>query len=120
MNVIIAGSRCFTDYDVLRDALHNLSWFIRIDTVLSGLAHGPDTLALQWAANNDISVEKYPADWDKYGKAAGPMRNQQMVEEADALICFWDGESRGTKSMIDLALGKGLVVIVIPVEATEV
>ena len=52
----------------------------------------------------------FPADWDKYGKRAGYLRNVQMAEYADALLAFWDGESRGTKNMIDEALSRGLKV----------
>jgi hypothetical protein len=50
----------------------------------------------------------FKADWDKHGKAAGPIRNQQMAQEADGLIAFWDGKSRGTKDMIQKALNYGL------------
>jgi len=118
--VIIAGSRSFNDYEVFEDSMDELSYFLHPTMILSGLAHGADTMALQWAAEEDLPVKKFPADWDKYGKAAGPIRNQYMADEANALVAFWDGESRGTKSMIDLALKAGLIVIVIPVEATEV
>lgn len=118
--VIIAGSRSFNNYEKFADALNDLSYFLDPTAVFSGLAHGADTMALRWAAEEDLPVKKFPADWDKYGKAAGPIRNEQMAQEADALVAFWDGESRGTKSMIDLALKNGLFVVVIPVEATEV
>ena len=49
------------------------------------------------------AVAYFPADWDKYGKAAGFIRNEQMAQNADALVVFWDGKSRGTKNMIELA-----------------
>ena len=51
----------------------------------------------------DGKCYRFPADWDKYGKAAGYKRNGEMARNADALIAFWDGKSRGTKHMIDLA-----------------
>ncbi len=120
MRTIIAGSRSFNDYEKFEDLMDDVSYFVRPSVIISGLAHGADTMALKWAAECDLPVEKFEPDWDKYGKAAGPIRNQEMAEKAEALVCFWDGHSRGSKSMIDLALGKGLVVIVIPVEATEV
>lgn len=49
----------------------------------------------------DIPVKRFPADWDRHGRAAGPIRNCQMAQYADALIAIWDGKSRGTKNMID-------------------
>ena len=65
-----------------------------------------------WAATFSIPCEKYPADWDKYGKSAGYRRNEQMADNADSLIALWDGRSRGTKHMIDIAHRKGLKVYV--------
>ena len=55
------------------------------------------------AIENGYEIRKFVADWDKYGKAAGPIRNEQMAIEADYIICFWDYKSRGTKSMIENA-----------------
>ena len=55
----------------------------------------------------------YPADWERHGRAAGPIRNEEMAEVSDALIAFWDGKSRGTKSMIEIAMRKGLQVAVV-------
>ena len=57
-----------------------------------------------YAEENGFKVEKYPADWEKYGKSAGPRRNKQMAEISDYVICFWDEKSKGTKSMIDYAI----------------
>lgn len=120
MKTIIAGSRSFNDYDRFEDLMDGVSMFINVTSIISGLAHGADTMALKYAAEADLPVEKFEPNWEKYGKAAGPLRNSEMVERADALVAFWDGESRGTKSVIDLALRAGLTVIVLPVEATEV
>jgi hypothetical protein len=77
-------------------------------TVLSGNARGADILGEMWAKNNSIPCELYPAEWDIHGKSAGYIRNSTMAENAEALIALWDGESRGTKHMIDLAKKKGL------------
>ena len=66
-----------------------------------------------YAADHNLQCELFPADWEHHGKAAGPIRNAEMAEVADALIAFWDGQSRGTKSMIDLAKRKGLQVAVV-------
>ena len=60
-----------------------------------------------------LSLEKYPADWEHFGKASGPKRNMQMAKIADAVIAFWDGESRGTQSMIECAKGENIPCTVI-------
>ena len=81
--------------------------------IVSGHASGADSLGEKFAADHNLQCELYPADWDKHGKAAGPIRKAEMAEVADALIAFWDGQSRGTKSMIDLARKKGLQVAIV-------
>ena len=86
-----------------------------ITTVLSGTAAGIDQMGESWAACRSIPVSRWPADWQTFGRAAGPRRNQQMAESADALIAFWNGHSRGTKHMIDHAKALGLYVIEIKV-----
>lgn len=102
MKVIIAGSRGITELSTIDDAVKHAS--INIALVISGGARGVDLLGEQWANNNDIESVRYPADWDTYGKAAGFKRNKEMSLVADALIAIWDGESKGTKNMIDLMI----------------
>ena len=99
--IIIAGGRDFEDYDYLLTVCRKL--LTRADTIISGCANGADKLGEQFAEKNGITVERFPADWDKHGKAAGHIRNHQMSLQADALIAFWDGKSRGTKNMIENA-----------------
>lgn len=113
MKTIVAGSRDFAEYDLLALHLDQSPW--RITEVVSGKARGADSLGEEWAAHNDIPVSSFPADWNKYGKSAGYIRNSAMADEAGALVAFWDGKSKGTKHMIDLALGKRLYVYVVPV-----
>ena len=102
--VIIAGTRTFDDYDLLCRSmdyyLQNIQEPIQI---LCGLAKGADQLGLKYAQEHGYEVQGFPADWKKYGKAAGPIRNLQMVQNADALVAFWDGKSVGTKHIIRLA-----------------
>lgn len=81
--------------------------------IISGHASGADSLGEKFAADHNLQCELFPADWEHHGKAAGPIRNAEMAEVTDALIAFWDGQSRGTKSMIDLAKRKGLQVAVV-------
>lgn len=85
--------------------------------IISGHASGADTLGERYAQEKGFKIETYPADWDKYGKAAGPKRNEQMANIANALIAFWDRKSKGTKSMINLAKKKGLQVFVAQCES---
>ena len=66
----------------------------------SGDAAGADTMGARWANNNNIPIKHFPAEWDRYGKSAGYIRNAEMGEYADALIAFWNGHSTGTKHMI--------------------
>ena len=84
-----------------------------ITEIVSGTARGADRLGEQYANANSLPLKKMPAEWDKYGKSAGYKRNEQMAEYSDCLIAFWDGQSRGTKHMIDIARRLDLEVIVI-------
>lgn len=102
--VIIAGGRSFNDYEMLREfmdkMLVNMNDSIQI---VCGTARGADTLGEDYAKERGYDINYFPADWDKYGRAAGYKRNVQMTENADALVAFWDGKSKGTKHMIDIA-----------------
>ena len=114
--VIIAGTRTFTDYTLLqRECNHLLSEKQRTHNivVVSGTARGADTLGERYARERGFQLRRFPADWDKYGKKAGMLRNYRMADNADALIAFWDGTSRGTANMIDIARKKNLPVRVI-------
>ena len=109
--VIIAGSRDFDDYGMLSkhcDRLLSQKLATHQIVIISGAARGADTLGEKYAHERGYAIEKYPADWKRDGKAAGPIRNAQMAKVADALIAFWDGNSRGTQNMIDLARLKPL------------
>ena len=114
--VIIAGTRSFNDYELLRDSCNNLlSEKQRTHTVvvISGTARGADQMGERYARERGYEIRQFPADWEQYGKSAGHIRNAKMADNADALIAFWDGESKGTKNMIDNARRKGLAVRVI-------
>ncbi len=106
---IIAGGRDFDNECLLRTEANKID----IDTVVCGMARGADILGLLYAQDYKLGVKKFPADWDKYGKAAGPIRNQQMGDYADMLLAFWDGKSKGTKHMIDYMtkLDKPVVIV---------
>ena len=112
--VVIAGSRNFKDYALLQQKMSNyLQRKLPNVQVISGTAKGADKLGERFAGKHGLPLKKYPADWDKYGKRAGYIRNKQMAELADAVVVFWDGKSRGSKLMIDIAnnLGKPLRIV---------
>jgi hypothetical protein len=110
MRTIIAGSRSCSDYNELLRAIDKKEW--EISVVLSGAAQGVDLLGEMWAIKNNKPLETYPAQWRKYGKSAGFLRNETMAQNADALIAIWDGKSKGTKHMIEKAKDHGLKVYV--------
>lgn len=110
MKVIIAGGRSFDDYQLLKRKCDEILAEINDIEIVSGAASGADRLGERYAKEKGYAVKQFPADWSKWGKAAGPKRNKQMAEYGDILIAFWDGESRGTKNMIDLANANNLKV----------
>jgi len=116
MKVIIAGSREGFTFEYVNDCLCEYFAFDwrRDWEVVSGGAKGVDSFGERWARGWNIPVKQFLADWDAYGKSAGYRRNEVMAEYADCLIAFWDGQSKGTKHMIDLALKHGLIVFVFP------
>lgn len=105
MRVICAGSRGVTDYQVVSTAI--TCTHLPIAELVSGGARGVDQLAEQYGAEHGIQVTRFPADWSTYGRAAGPIRNGQMADYADALIAIWDGSSRGTQDMINQMVLRG-------------
>ena len=109
--VIIAGSRDLEDYELVKAyadfKLSNIEDEIEI---VSGTASGADTLGERYAKEKGYRLKRFPADWDRYGRRAGPMRNRLMAEYADALLAYWNGESRGTANMIEEARARGLKI----------
>jgi hypothetical protein len=70
-------------------------------------------LGEKYASERNFNIERYPAEWDKYGKSAGYIRNREMAMNSDTAVCFWDGKSKGTKHMIDLSNKNGLNTYII-------
>ena len=113
--VIIAGSRNFQDYDQLEhEVLELIHPGFDNPIIISGTAAGADQLGEKFAEKYNLQLVKMPAEWETYGKRAGHIRNARMADYASEgdgmLIAFWDGESPGTKGMIDIARKKGLEV----------
>lgn len=103
MKVIIAGSRDFDDYNKLCEVCDFMLQNHTEIEVISGGARGADKLGEKYANERGYTVTQFKADWNKHGKSAGYKRNAEMAEYGDALICFWDGKSKGSKHMINLA-----------------
>lgn len=108
MRLLIAGSRGFDRYDLMRSALDRLLEGAEVDCVVSGGARGADSLGERWATEHGLRIERHLPDWETYGRSAGIRRNRQMCVSADILVAFWDGESRGTAFTIGFmrSLGK--------------
>lgn len=104
--IVIAGCRDFNDYKEAKEyidfCISNIRKANKI-IIISGGASGADALGERYAKENGFKIERYPAEWEKYGRSAGPKRNEIMAKICDYVICFWDGKSRGTKSMIEYA-----------------
>lgn len=101
MKVIIAGTRDFNNYTKLKEELDAYRKSANITEIVSGGCRGTDLLGEKYAKENNIPIKRFPANWEVYGKKAGPIRNEEMAEYADCLIAFWDSKSRGTKNMIE-------------------
>ena len=120
--VIIAGSRGFSNYKLLKEKCNEYLREKRKEyniIIISGGARGADTLGEKYAQDEGFSLEVFPANWNKFGKSAGFIRNEQMAEIADALIAFWDGKSNGTKHMIEIMENKKLLVRVVNYETSD-
>jgi hypothetical protein len=115
MKIIIAGSRSITDFTKVAGILDDF-WAIGIPIteVVCGMAKGVDSIGLWWAKQMGIPVKEFPADWDKYRRTAGPIRNKQMGDYADAAIVIYRPDiSKGSKNMIETMkkLGKPVYTI---------
>ena len=100
MKLVIAGGRDFTDYNMLCRALSTYGGPEDLE-IVSGGASGADTLGEKYAKEHGIDLKIFPAEWAKYGRAAGPIRNREMAEYCDQALIFWDGKSGGTANMIE-------------------
>ena len=92
------------------DALHTARG---VTAIISGCARGADTLGIEWAEARGMEVARFPADWETHGRAAGPIRNQQMLDDGkpDLVIAFPGG--RGTADMVRRARAAGVELILL-------
>ncbi len=125
IRLIIAGTRDFHCYDIVKSEAASFVQELKEQskgctvTIVSGGARGADLLGERFAKEYGFKLMRFPADWKVYGKQAGPVRNRQMLnyakEEQGALLAFWDGKSRGTKNMIDIAKDADIIIKIVPI-----
>ena len=111
MKLIIAGGRDFDDYHLLeKEVAYFITDHLKAKSVeiVSGGAKGADKLAEYYAWQYKMKIHIFNADWQNHGKSAGPIRNEDMAKFSDACIVFWDGKSRGSANMINVAKRRGL------------
>lgn len=131
LRIIIAGGRDFSDFDMLQKEINRIIKMIvgtkipkELVTIISGCARGADTLGEKYAETYGLKLHRIPADWERHGNMAGYIRNREMAKFAasvdeegekprSVLIAFWDGQSRGTKHMIETAKNFKLDVYVV-------
>ena len=113
MKVLVCGGRDFRDRDYLFDVLDNIDdcngTAGRISVLITGDARGADALAIEWAQESDCDFEVHYANWDEFGKAAGPIRNQAMLSQQPDLVVAFPGY-RGTADMVARAKAAGVEV----------
>lgn len=109
MKYAIVGSRGFLEYKIMEKFLNK---FGDIDEIISGGAKGADSMAELYAREKGIKLTIFPADWEKYGKSAGMIRNKDIINNCDVCVAFWDGISKGTKNSISLAQKQNKMVYI--------
>lgn len=112
IRVIVCGDREYSDYEVFKSQLSQVLAEYENVTLVSGHAKGVDTMAERYALEKNIPIKVFPAEWKKYGKSAGPIRNATMLkyalEQTAIVVAFWNGSSRGTGNMLKQAKGAGV------------
>lgn len=101
--LVICGSRTIVDYSLVKKNLDRIITDKTSVIIISGGAKGVDQLAEKYAKDNNIELVVVKAEWDKHGKKAGILRNIEMIDMSDQVICFWNGMSKGTNHSIDYA-----------------
>lgn len=113
-SVIVAGSRGFDDYELLKERLDRYIGSMEDVEIVSGGANGADLLGEKYAKERGLPIKQFIPDWDGKGRSAGYIRNWEMAKYAHACVVFWDGESKGTENMYKTAQKEGLSTRLVP------
>ncbi len=118
MRVIVAGSQTFNNYEFIKNTLDVLLKGRGVTQIVCGMAKGVDLCGKRYAEERGLIVGEFPADWGKYGRSAGFIRNKEMANHATLAIVFWNGVSPGAKNMFETMqkMGKETELIMIPKE----
>ena len=121
MRILVCGGRYYTDKDRVWRELDKIVAYGELwddqrllphgITIIHGGAAGADALADHWAVHNYANIEEFPADWEQYGKSAGPIRNKQMLDEGKPDLVLAFPGSTGTAHMVKIAREAGIEVI---------
>lgn len=103
MKLAVVGSRGFNDYELLKNKLDKIHNRKPITVIVSGGARGADSMGERWAKENDIETIIFYPNWDKYGKKAGFIRNEDIIKNSDVVVACWNKISKGTEHSIKLA-----------------
>lgn len=112
INLAIVGSRIFEDYETLEQTVDEIRTRFNVVKIVSGGAKGADSLAEKYAKENNIETMIFYPNWAKYGKKAGFLRNETIVDNSDMILAFWDRISNGTKHTITIANAKNKRVLI--------
>jgi YspA, cpYpsA-related SLOG family len=121
MKTVIFGGREFNNYTLMKFIIEETNWYKTglITHVISGGAGGADALGAKWAREQKLELSVMPAEWSKYGRAAGHLRNGLMADQAELAIGFWNGNSKGTLNMMTLCKNKGIPLLVYRTDKEE-
>lgn len=115
--VIVCGGRNFGDKNLCFEMLNLYLGKYKNPEIVSGNTKGADSFGEEYAKEHGLKVTVFKPNWKQYGRAAGPIRNREMLlyalEESAVIIAFWDGQSKGTMNMIDQARKAGAIIHVV-------
>lgn len=118
MILSVSGSRCWTDYALIKRILDFYREHHEVELVVHGGAEGADSLCQRYADENGIPCQVVRPDYATHGRRAPLVRNGDIVESGEALIAFWDGESRGTMDAMHKALNLRRTVYLVRVDGS--
>ena len=113
ITLAIVGSRLLSDAELFDNGIRKaIEIWGEPHEVVSGGARGADTMAAQWARHNGIKIREFRPDWQKHGKAAGIIRNKNIIGAATHVLAFPSKSGKGTQNSIKLAKDRGKPLIV--------